>query len=88
MTLYVVSRGQIDKMAGFLERAMVLEDYRGHGSGAFVFVFVHFVVEALISSSGCGFSYLVSLICNVNARVLRLGVKRRGEVVEHMSITV
>jgi hypothetical protein len=69
MALYVVSRGQIDKMAGFLERAMILEDYRGHDSGAFVLFFVHFVVETLISSSGCGFSYLVSLICNANARV-------------------
>jgi hypothetical protein len=25
-------------MAGFLKSAMILEDYRAHGSGAFVFV--------------------------------------------------
>jgi hypothetical protein len=29
---------RIDKMAGFLKSAMILEDYRAHGSGAFVFV--------------------------------------------------
>jgi hypothetical protein len=36
---------------------MILEDYRGHGSGTLVFVFLYFVAEALISGSGWGFSY-------------------------------
>jgi hypothetical protein len=58
--LYVASWGWIDKMAGFLERAIILEDYPRHGSGAFVFVFLYFVVKALISGSGCRFSYWVS----------------------------
>jgi hypothetical protein len=36
---------------------MILEDYRGHGSGTLVFVFLYFVVEALISGPGWGFSH-------------------------------
>ena len=48
---------RIDKMAGFLKSAMILEDYRGHGSGTLVLVFLYFIVEALISGPGWGFSY-------------------------------
>jgi hypothetical protein len=57
IALYVVSWGRVDKLAGFLERGMILEDYRGHGSGTLVFVFLYFVVEALISGPGWGFSH-------------------------------